>query len=216
MDNRKRITGIAIGAAICLMLCAPSFAAVVNPGDTIRFSTAPDHMGGFPGGAFTIQDITSGSSWYTFCLEYNENISLGTDYTVGSVTPEAVNGGVAGGNPDHISSQTAYLYSLYATGGLAGVAGAGTAAQQVALQNVFWFLENEIAALPNNSLTNLYYGLAQQAIDGQFYGVLVVNPIRGGVPAQSQLVYIPEPGAFLLLGSGLVCLIGCRRSRSTR
>jgi hypothetical protein len=215
MDQRKLAARIAIGATFCLLLCTTSLAAVVNPGDTIRFSSAPGHASGFTGGAFLAYDSATQSSWYTFCLEYNENISLGTDYIVGNVIPQAVNGGVAGGNPDPVSSQTAYLYYLYATGGLAGVAGAGTADQQVALQNVFWFLEGEIAALPNNSLANMYYGIAQQAIADQYYGVLVVNPVRGGTPAQSQLVYVPEPGTMPLFVGGLACLIGYRRSRRT-
>ena len=92
MDNQKRIGKIVIGAVLGLLIVAPSFAAVVNPGDTIRFSYAPGHMGGFPGGAFTIQDITSGSSWYTFCLEYNEYISFGASYIVDSVGPGATGG----------------------------------------------------------------------------------------------------------------------------
>jgi len=214
MANQKRIGMIAIGAVFCLLMSVPSFAAVVNPGDTVSFDFAPNHASGFPGGAFLAYDSTTHSSWYSFCLEYNEYISLGTNYTVNSVIPAAVNGGVAGGNPDPISSQTAYLFYLYATGGIAGVTGVGTGEQQAALQNVFWYLEDEIAALPSNSLTAQYLALAQTAAAGQYYGVLVVNPVNAaGGQAQSQLVYVPEPGSLLLLGSGLACLIGYRRYR---
>jgi hypothetical protein len=214
MGNLKRIGMMATGVAFCALLAAPSFAAVVNPGDIIRFSFAPGHASGFAGGAFLAYDTTTQSSWYTFCLEYNENISLGTNYIVSSVISEAVNGGVSGGNPDRISPQTAYLYYLYATGGLDGVSGAGTAAQQVALQNVFWYLENEIASLPSNSLTDKYHAIAITADGSQSFGVLVVNPVTaaGGL-AQSQLVYVPEPGALLLFGSGLAGLIAYRRRR---
>jgi PEP-CTERM motif len=216
MGNRKRIGMIAIGAVFCLLMGAPLFAAVVNPGDTVSFAFASNHASGFPGGAFLAYDSTTHSSWYSFCLEYNEYISLGANYTVNSVIPAAVNGGVDGGNPDPISSQTAYLFYLYATGGIAGVTGAGTGEQQAALQNVFWYLENEIAALPSNSLTAQYLALAQTADAGQFYGVLVVNPVTaaGGL-AQSQLVYVPEPGTLMLLGTGLLCLFGYQRSRRT-
>ena len=216
MANRKQIRMIGIGAVFCLLLGASAFAAVVDPGDTVSFTFAPNHASGFPGGAFLAYDSTTSSSWYSFCLEYNEYISLGADYVVNSVVPMAVNGGVAGGNPDPISSQTAYLYYLHATGGLPGVIGVGTDVQQAALQNVFWYLENEIATLPNNSLTNSFYALAQQATEGEYYGVLVVNPVTaaGGL-AQSQLVYVPEPGTLMLLGTGLLCLFGYRRSRHT-
>ena len=218
MPSKKLIGMIALGAVFCLLSGAPSFAAVVNPGDTISFSSAPGRDTTFAGGAFTITDATSGSSWYTFCLEYNEYISFGTGYKVDSVGPAAVKGGVGGGNPDFISSQTAYLYYLYATGGIVGentgaVSGAGTGDQQKALQNVFWYLENEIGTLPSNVYTQDYLKIAQQATNGQYYGVLVVNPILGTTAAQSQLVYVPEAGSFLLLGSGLIGLIGYRRKR---
>lgn len=216
MVNRKRIIMIATTAVLCLLLGAPTFAAVVNPGDTVSFTFAPNHAGGFAGGAFLAYDSTTHSSWYAFCLEYNEHIYLGTNYIADSIGLAAVNGGVGGGNPDYISSQTAYLYYLYATGGLAGVTGAGTGEQQAALQNVFWFLENEIGALPENTLTAEYLAIAQGAAENQFYGVMVVNPVTssGGL-GQSQLVYVPEPGTLMLLGTGLLGLFGYRRFRHT-
>ena len=120
MNNRKWIGMLAFVALFGLMSSAPSLAAIVNPGDSIVFSAAPNRDGSLSGGggAFLITDTTSGFSWYSFCLERNEYISFGPTYKVGSVGPDAVNGGDSGGNPDPISSQTAYLYYLYATGGL--------------------------------------------------------------------------------------------------
>lgn len=221
MVNSKRIGMIALGAVFCLLSGGPSMAAVVNPGDEIYFSGAPNRDTTFSGGAFQIYDARTESSWFTFCLEKTENISFGTKYFVESVGPAAYNGGAGGGTPDPISSQTAYLYYLYATGGIVGkvtgsVVGAGTGEQQKALQNVFWFLENEISTLPSNDYTRDYWKIAKKASYDQYYGVLVVNPVTsaGGL-AQSQLVYVPEPGSFPLLGSGLAGLMAYRRKRRT-
>jgi hypothetical protein len=218
MTNRKWIGMLALGAVFCLLSSAPSLAAIVNPGDDIVFSGAPNRDGGLSGGggAFLITDTTSKSSWYTFCLERDEYISFGTIYKVGSVGPAAVEGGTGGPNPDPISEQTAYLYYRYATGGL-GFTGPGSAVQQAALQYAFWFLEDELATGTKrtdlSSLTQFYLGIADGATPNQYYGVLVVNPVYGTTAKQSQLVYVPEPGAFLLLGSGLIGLIGYRRMR---
>jgi hypothetical protein len=227
MAKQKRIVIIALGVALSLLLGAPSFAATVNVGDTIRFSFAPNHSSGFNGGAFTATDTSSGFSWYSFCIEKNEYIALTSPFIVNSISGTAWNGGLgissipgtalpatppATGDP--ISSRTAYLYSLYATGGL-GFTGPGSAAQQEALQNVFWYLENEITVGPSNALEILYFNTAiSVANNGELYGVAVVNPnYSNGTRAQSQLVYVPEAGALLLFGTGLVGLIGYRRVR---
>ena len=212
MSTQKRNWMIAMGVAVCLLVGATSFAAVVNPGDIIQFSSAPGRNTSFSGGAFEITDSTSHSSWYTFCLEYNEHISFGTNYVVDTVGPAAVKGGVSGGNPDPISSQTAYLYYNYTTGGISGLSGAGTGNQQKALQYVIWKLEGEISSLPTLAqesqsvldFITAYMGIANSATPNQYYGVRVVNPVIGTTAAQSQLVYVPEAGALLLFGTGLV------------
>jgi hypothetical protein len=228
MKKTARLRWIVAGATFFLLLGATSFAATVNVGDTIRFAFAPGHPSGFNGGAFAATDTTSGFSWYSFCLEKNEFLDFTSSFTVNSISDTAWNGGYgvspAPGTPlpgtppvtgDPISSRTAYLYSLYATGGL-GFTGAGSAAQQQALQNVFWYLENEITSLTTgNTLETNYLNIASSvANDGNLYGVAVVNPTYlNGKKAQSQLVYVPEAGALLLFGTGLIGLVGYRRVR---
>ncbi len=228
MTKRVRIGMVVFGVVLSLLFGVPSFAASVNIGDTVQFSFAPNHASGFPGGAFLAKDLTSGTSWLSFCLEHNEYITLGANYRIDTIGPDAVGGGVGNsgtpgvlgktGSSDPISSQTAYLYYRYATGGIPGVSGAGTGAQQQALQNVFWYLENEIFSPPGGALFQQYLAIAQTATEGQHYDVFAVNPnTLAGTRAQSQLVYlpvsVPEAGTLLLFGSGLVGLVGYRRVR---
>ena len=223
MANPKRIGAIALGAVFCLLMGAPSFAALIAPGETIHFSFADPHPDGFNGGAFKAT-TASGFSWFSFCIEKNEYIDLSSPFIVDSISGTAWNGGLGvsstpgtslpgtpPGTGDPISSQTAYLYYMYATGGL-GFTGPGDKDQQRALQNVFWYLENEIVDAPGDALGIQYLAIANAADPGNDYGVAVVNPkYMNGTRAQSQLIYVPEPGSLLLLGSGLACLIGCRR-----
>jgi len=228
MSREKRIGMIALGVTLCLLLGAPSFAATVNVGDAIQLSFAPGHQDGFNGGAFTAT-TDKGFSWYSFCVEKNEYIDFSTPFPfrVYDISGNALKGGLGVSDPgttlhspapgtlDPISSQTAYLYSLYATGGLALIGPAGDAAQQTALQNVFWYLENEIATLPGGTLENRYYNLATSVANNSgSYGVAVVNIAwPNGSLAQSQLVYVPEAGTLILFGTGLVGLVGYRRVR---
>jgi hypothetical protein len=233
MTKQNLIVTIALGAALFLLSVAPSYSATVTVGDSLVFSAAANRLS-WAGGAFHIKDTTSGFEWDTFCLEYNEYINFGGTFSVSSVGPSAIAGGFGNASPpllpggptfsinssgsgsDPISSQTAYLYFKYATGGISGFTGSGL--EQQALQNVFWYLENEITALDSgNPLQMQYYDLARNnAVDGQFYGVAVVNPTYlNGTLAQSQLVYVPvpEPGTMVLLGSGLVGLAGWGRKK---
>ncbi len=86
----------------------------------------------------------------TFCIEYNEHFTPGGTYNV-QVNPngQAIKGGTTTG--DYISVGSAYLYSLFAQGTLAGY-NYNSSVSAGNLQNTIWFLESERMGLPSGPL----------------------------------------------------------------
>lgn len=191
-----------------------------------------------PGGEFTWQ-VSSDLSWIlnnydadtknttagtfqSFCIETNEYINWGRTYNV-TFSNGAYDGGSGGqlvNGADPISKGTAWLYSQFATGTLAGYNWADPARSNSAtssaalLQNAIWYLEGEITT--NQTGINIFYDAAVTALSASVvatdaasgeYGVKVMNLIdaRTGAKSQDQLVMVPEPSVLLLLG---VCLVG--------
>lgn len=176
----------------------------------------------------------------TFCIEYNEHINYGVTYTA-TISSGAISGGSGGGiSPitpygsgtiDKISKGTAWLYSQFAAGTLAGYAYNTTlAARQQSsalLQNAIWRLEGELVSNPPinpffMSATNHFGSLTAAAADANgAYGVAALNLYTSsGARAQDQLVIVPEPttviaGALLLLPFGASTLRILRRNRTT-
>jgi len=239
MANQKRIGMIALGAVFCLLFSAPSFAATVNVGDTIKLEYA-DFNTKWSGGAFKATDITSGSSWNTFCLETIEYFSPGSTYKVDSVGFNAINGGAGIGDPsgttpisstgtgDPISYQTAFLYDAFLNNRLNSPGAPGydgtIGAQQKSLQIAFWYLENEITSsnslYSGDSLAQSYVAYALGYQGSNDFGVRVFNPVTlnsaGSIVAYNQsMLYqsVPEAGTLILFGTGLVGLVGYRRVR---
>jgi hypothetical protein len=160
------------------------------------------------------------SGFETFCVEKNEYFNPGSTYYY-SISDGAINGGISGGNPDPLSIGSAWLYSQFAHGTLAGydystLGGSSTSA--ASLQEAFWWLEGEVSG---QNFANSF----ETAVVGQFgsatnamannngsYGVAVVNiwgDARHTQLAQDQLVLAPVPDGgttALLLGMGLVGL----------
>jgi hypothetical protein len=219
-------------AAVALLLAAASSASAVSIGDTGSFSwdrnvgtTAVNSGAGAYGGAFSLYNLAglentsyasaarysngAKSGFITFCLEVNEFAVSPSHFVVNSV---AMNGGVGGGvNGDPISVGTAWLYSQFASGQLAGIAGFSYtgAANYGMLQEAFWLLEQEVAnsviaggnALYNYVLANIANATSDAAV-GQF-GVYVLNNYSNAARtnrAQDFLYYnVPDGGATLML-----------------
>ena len=174
----------------------------------------------------------------TFCIEYNENIALGGSYAA-SISGGSIYGGVAGGidpdgagglpSTDLISVGTAYLYSQFATGALAGYTyanGAARAASAVMLQQAIWYLEDEITLGAAQKTANIFLqsaitlfgdgtgvGVGGAKANNTIYSVKALN-LGGSAPnqAQDQLIMVPDGGLTVtLLGLGLGGLALLRR-----
>ena len=163
--------------------------------------------------------ISSGG-FLTFCIEYNEHFVPGGTYNY-AVSNGARNGGVSGQtslNYDGVSNATAWLYSEFAKGTLAGVANFAYNTSDKGygyLQNAIWNLEGELTA--SNALAN--YAKANvanwNADSNGSYGVQALNlTYTNGDRAQDQLYFhnVPDQGVTVaLLGLSLLGLAGFRR-----
>jgi hypothetical protein len=222
--------------SITLLCIAGLATAALGAGSdgTVRFNgTAP--FGGFNGGGeFDMTSIAGPrlfGNFKTFCVELNENLAPGSDYTF-DINTAAVNGGVGGGNPDPLDARTAALYEAFANGTLANYdfdnSGDGGQSGNLdrrrsaeALQAAIWEIEQErsIENTTSNSdvqaLANFYADtLAQQLADaGLGSRVRILNMFRVDNMADSQdvLVLIPLPQAGALASLGLAGLAIRRR-----
>lgn len=211
----------------CVSLAALAFVGALSAAasaQTLQLSQNPFSVGN--GGEFTVTVLSgnagltglagdlSPSTFETFCVEHNENFQPGETLTY-AINTGAIGGGVSGQsspNFDDLDPRTAYLYTEFRYGTLAGFDyGAGRSASAGALQDAIWFIEGEggannaFVALANAAvLSNLWTGIGD---------VRVLNITRSnGDPGQDQLTLVPAPGAAALAGAGL--LIGARRRRN--
>ena len=167
--------------------------------------------------------------WSSFCLEYNEEIEFGRDY-LATVDVAARNGGRGGavGGVDPLDARTAFLYTAFADGTLAGYqyapvsTGLSRANTANALQFAIWWIEDEWALNKTGSLTaaeatlaRAFYQAADSAVSsGAWSGlgdvrVMHLTTLDGGT-AQDQVVRVGPasvplpPAAF----AGLALLAG--------
>lgn len=212
MTVKKAVRLLAIGLILGAMFAVSSQAA------TITFTPATDRPttfagGNYGGGEFNAL-ISGGTMFQTFCLEKNESLTFGVPYAF-TFGVEPVSG-----TPETITTQTAYLFTNFSHGTLGGYTSAPD--QQIALQYAIWFLEGEVTSTAaHDAGADPYIALANANANGSFYDVGVIDPYVA-IPGSTDVIdkqdvlfieRVPEAGALLLFGSGLIGLIGYRRAR---
>lgn len=175
------------------------------------------------GGEFEA-NIAGFGTFYTFCLEFDQQIELpGTyDYNLSSTVDS---------HPDAISKGTAYLYEQFIKGNLYERT-LDVAHDEAAgfLQAAIWILEDEdyssLSGLAISKFfdvaTNPFIGKAVSAfgslvdakVDDNLGKVKVLNLSANGEQFQDVLVYVPDSGTTLaLLGLALGGIAVARRRR---
>ncbi len=190
--------GLVIGGA------SQATASVLMPGDTIKLDRVGATGGASGGGEFSIYKLTSTGSqpdtWLslgvqTFCVEFNEHISLGEKLLVGAISDRAVLGGISGqlvgnANPwlngsDPLDPRTQFLYKGFATGNLASAGFLDNSnLWSNALQQAIWYLEGEVSALTTPE-SNALYNYAQTYTGPAIASVFVLNLFALNAPIAS-------------------------------
>lgn len=158
----------------------------------------------------------------TFCLERSEQFSPGSTYSVTIDTYASGGGGGAIAGQDPLDDRSAYLYSLFINGTLPGYDYSNMLglrqANAGALQNVFWYIEEEVATLDTPEAV-AYYAISAGGIGQGIDGVRVMNLFTqdqaGAITLnQSMLVKfndIPAPAGASVLGLAAVGALRRRR-----
>jgi hypothetical protein len=152
-------------------------------------------------------------SFYTFCMEWNENVNFSTAYYT-QLAKSSMFGGVSGGsgNPvtDPLGSETALLYRTFRDGGSFGgsIGVIDSSAETTALQFAIWYSEGEKNWSQLSPNAQYLYNWAAANADGSLYGVRVLrmwasysNGVYSGA-RQDLLTLVPvTPAAYAGIGT---------------
>ncbi len=237
MKIRTLILGSVGLAALLLVSSAPAANMVVtriggyywSNGGELNVSTPDGSLNGVIAGydskATAVSPITQLRGLETFCLEHDERVQMNTSVNYG-ISSRAISGGSGGPSPDPISLGTAWLYSQFAQGTLAGYDWDPLATRSTSaglLQKTFWWLEDEAgyaydAANPFMlAAVNEFGATVKDDAGANNFGTWVINagPARL-YPYQDMLIWkkpgVPDGGiTVILLGLGLSALGLIRR-----
>ena len=171
----------------------------------------------------SLTPYAGGANFQTFCLETSEYFTPGNTYNVSVSQTIQYNGGQFLPPGEPLTLGTAWLYSQFAAGTLAGydyTQGSGRIASAGDLQQTIWYLQGEVGSLMNGSADgSADYAAALAALGGNIgtdsdgaFGVVAMNLTSSDGNDQDQLMITaqpaPEPGTMALGLLGLLSLGG--------
>jgi hypothetical protein len=218
-------------------------ASYLAHGDTVTLDVSPyGDLNGYGGGEFTALNTNLSTSSYaasaligggfeTFCMAYNEEFVPGNwggpnySFSLGNAVLSNV-----GAPPEYLTAGTAWLYSQFASGTLAGYdystgPSSNRALDAEELQLALWWLQSSPGApAPNvgdpfvTDVLNAFGGSVSSAMsaanstDSDGVSIMVLTNTDGSY-AQPQLYYnVPDNGTTVaLLGIGLVAMFALKR-----